>query len=258
MPLPTLAFAGASLARPPFTLRLRSGQAKSRNPLALALSRAKDRCTSGGSPILRKGLDRFHELINVLKLAVHGGEPHVGNLVQLVEFPHDFFTDHPGLDLRFTRILQAFFNPVHRGFECGAADRPLFTRLFQAGHDFGTVERLPPVVFFNDRGKIFFNPFIGREATTTSETFPAPADDFAFPGRAGINHFVVESITEGTLHAGAGTPPHVPKACPERSRREGEAVSPSGRLVSNGGFLIGSFAMLRTGFEMKETGYESE
>ena len=59
--------------------------------------------------LLGQGFDFVHELIDVLELSIHGGESHIGDLVELRQLLHDFFADDRAVDLPFRPFPECVF-----------------------------------------------------------------------------------------------------------------------------------------------------
>ena len=54
--------------------------------------------------MLSQGFQFVHELVDVLKFTVHGGESNIRDLVQLVQLLHDFFTHNVQRHAKATRV----------------------------------------------------------------------------------------------------------------------------------------------------------
>ncbi len=145
-------------------------------------------------------LKLIHELVDVLELSIHGRKPDIGDLVQLVQLLHDFFTHNPTFDFTFAHLLDPLFDPVSCSFDGCRADRPFLAGFFHPGEDLGSVERLAATIFLHDDRKILLHSFVRRIATLAPETLAAAADDLAFFGHAGVDHLVFEIIAERTFH----------------------------------------------------------
>src|SRR5262249_57863457 len=74
-------------------------------------------------------LQLVEELVDVLELAVDGGEANVGDLVELAEALHDDRPDPGGRDLALLRIVQHRLDLVDDAVELDRGHRPLLARL---------------------------------------------------------------------------------------------------------------------------------
>src|SRR5215813_13059896 len=85
-------------------------------------------------------LELVQELVDVLELAVDGGEADVGDLVELAEALHDDRPDAGGRDLALLGVVEHGLDLVDDPVELDRRDGPLLAGLRQAGAQLVAVE----------------------------------------------------------------------------------------------------------------------
>jgi hypothetical protein len=128
-------------------------------------------------------------------------EPHVGDLVELLQLFHDERADFVRADFFLGAFLQRALDAIGDRLERGDADRPLFARLEQPGDELLPLEALARAVLLHDHVRNLVDPLVTREALAAAETFPATTDDFALAALARVDNFIAEVRTVGTLHS---------------------------------------------------------
>ena len=145
-------------------------------------------------------LQLFHELGNILELAVNGGEPHVGDLVEPLQLIHHHPSYLRARDLFLSPLRQAVLDPRHRFLEIGNPDRPLFAGLSQARQDFPPVEGLSPAVFLDDERQTLLQHLRRAESLRAPETFAAPPDGVHLLARSRIDYLAFGESAIRTFH----------------------------------------------------------
>ena len=143
----------------------------------------------------------FHELVDVLELPVHRGEPHVRDLVQIVEAAHDQLSDLGRGDLPVGLLGQPAFDVVHDLFELRHAHRSFLDGLGEPAHQLVAIEGLAPPVLLHDHEVDLLDPLVGREAPVALQALPAAADDVAVLAFAGVHHFLRHGATVRAAHS---------------------------------------------------------
>src|SRR3989304_5008614 len=69
-----------------------------------------------------KRSDRLHELVRVLEVAIHGGESHVGHLVQALELRHHELADLGCGEFLVGAVVEPLLQLVHDRLEPGHGD----------------------------------------------------------------------------------------------------------------------------------------
>src|SRR5207244_1007407 len=72
----------------------RAGVERARDASLAVFTRMDNRRGLAFALFTQQSLHLMHELFDVLELTVHRREPHVGDLIELMEFGHDFFAHH--------------------------------------------------------------------------------------------------------------------------------------------------------------------
>ena len=157
-------------------------------------------CVLTFATLLSERLQLVHKLVDVLKFPIDGCKADIGDLVQLMQLLHDFFTDDPTFNLRLAHLLDPLFDPVGDGFDRADTDRSLFTGFFQADENLIAVKRLAATVLLHDNGKNFLDSLVSGIAAFTTKALPAATNDFAFLGHTRIDDLVFKFIAEGTFH----------------------------------------------------------
>lgn len=132
----------------------------------------------------------IHELVDVLELAIDRGKPDIGDLIDIVQFPHHLFPDGIAGQLRLAHFLYPFFDAIRDRFDRRDADRPFFTGFRNTRQNLQAIERLPAAVFFHDHRQTFFHAFVGRVSAFAGEAFTPAANHLAFLRHTGIDNFV--------------------------------------------------------------------
>jgi len=140
------------------------------------------------------------KIIHILEFPVHGCEPHIRNVIYLMQPGHDLLPDHGRGDLLFPgfpeiaiQLIQKILNHIH-------ADLPFFTGPLNAGSHLLTGKEFPTPVLFDEHDGNFLNPFIGGETPATRDALPTPANGVSGLVQPGINDFVINFTAKRTFH----------------------------------------------------------
>src|SRR5512135_2941909 len=160
------------------------------------------RRTIGGSRLLflHEVLELLVELGHVLELAVDGGEPHVGDLVELAEPVHDQLTDLGDTDLLVGPLLEEGLDLLDDLLELADLDGPLLAGLHHAPEELLAVEGLAGAVLLDDHVGDLFDLLVGREPSLAGEALPAPPDGQAFLALPRVDDLAFEKAAEGAPH----------------------------------------------------------
>ena len=138
--------------------------------------------------------------MDVLELAIDGGETDIGHPIEAVEFLHYLLPNLRASDLPLPSFLKIRLDPVDALFNYIDADGPLFAGFLQAIENFDPVEGFPPSVFFNDQRKGILRPLTRGKTLLAFEALPPPPDRLFVLAQTGINNLAFEMITERTFH----------------------------------------------------------
>src|SRR5262245_623029 len=116
-----------------------------------------------------------HELGNVLKFEVDGGEPDISDLIEVFQTAHDHLADSRCRAFAFRRSLHEGFDRIDYGFEFGGRDGAFLAGAKQPRHDFVAVEGFAPAVFLDDHVRNFVNSLVGGEPPLAFQALPATA-----------------------------------------------------------------------------------
>ena len=145
-------------------------------------------------------LERGHELVDVLEVAVDRGEADEGHLVELLQAVHQELADLVGRDLAVGALLHHGLDPLDDRLERLHRDRALLAGLQQALHHLLAVEALAAAVLLDDEVRDLVDALVGREALAAVEALAAAADHVAFLALARVDDLVLEVGAERALH----------------------------------------------------------
>src|SRR6185503_6120624 len=149
---------------------------------------------------LDEPLHLVHELGDVLELPVHGGEAHVGHLVELLEMLHHHLAQLLGGDLLLRPLVQLGLDLGHHVVHRLHAHRALLAGLEDGPAELLPVEGLAPVVALDHVGQHVLDVLVGRIAAVALEALAAAADELAVTPHARVHHAVFRVAAEGTFH----------------------------------------------------------
>src|SRR6188472_1974588 len=168
-----------------------------------------DRCCSGSDtaayslPLLlgvEQILQLGHELADVTEMPVDRGKPHVGHLVEPLQFVHDEGADFFGGHLFLRTLLQRGLDLVGHRFDGGDADRALLARLEQASNELLPLEALTRAVFLDHHVRDLVDPLVTGETPAAVEALPPAPDDLAFLAFARVDDLIAEMSAKWALH----------------------------------------------------------
>ena len=114
-----------------------------------------------------------HEGVDILELAVHGGEADVGHLVCLFQLFHHLFTDVLGADLPLQGVLDLLLDLAD---DLIGIDRALLARLHNSAEYLIAVKKLFFAVLLYYELLNGFNSFKRGKPFLTFKAFPSAAD----------------------------------------------------------------------------------
>ena len=138
--------------------------------------------------------------LDVLKAAVHGGEAHVPDFVQMPQFFHDHIADAARGDLALAQTAQPVTYSGNGGFDRVTTDGALLQRPLHSSEQLVLIERLATAVVLDDGGKQQLRGFESREALRAFETFAAPANLTPFAGEARVDDFSLRVTAKWAMH----------------------------------------------------------
>jgi len=153
-----------------------------------------------GSGLWRQFLDSVDKAPDVLKLAVHGGEAYIGDVVDPPEFIHYETSNVVTIDLGNTPLANGSFDPLGSIRHGLLSDGPLAARLADAHVDLLEVERLAASIPFADHDRDALETLIGGEALTTRVTDPPAARCRAIVGLASVYDPGIRLLAEWAPH----------------------------------------------------------
>src|SRR5947207_8345576 len=133
-------------------------------------------------------------------MAVHGSEPHVRHLVQLVQLGHDPLADLARVDLILALLQELRLQLVHQGVDPLRGDGALLGGAQEPVQDLLPAEGLAPSVFLDDQERRGLHRLVGGEAPLAGQALPAAADRMPLLRGARVDHLVLEVAAGGTLH----------------------------------------------------------
>src|SRR5439155_1794726 len=166
-----------------------------------ALARARLPAAAGRRAGAAQALDLLVKRLDVLELAVHGGEAHIGDLVEMAQLLHHQLTDRPRGYFPVAEAAHLVQHATEGLVDLRARHRALFQRLLHAGAQLRLVERLAPPIALDHHRHQQLGRFEGREALATLQALAAAADLPALAGEARVGHLGLDVAAEGTVHA---------------------------------------------------------
>jgi len=124
----------------------------------------------------------------------------IGDVVQVVQGCHDFFTDHGRRNFLFPCFAKVSFNLVHVLLDQVHADIPFLARFLDSRAHLFTMEDFPAPILLDDHNGNLFDVLVGREPAAAQEALPAPADHAPVLANPGIDNLVVDLPAKWTLH----------------------------------------------------------
>ena len=131
---------------------------------------------------------------------IDGGVAHVGDLVEMPQFPMTISPIVREATSRSPSTRSAVPDALDRRFDLVAADRPLLERLHDAGAQLVLVERLARLVVLDDLRHDEFRGLECRESLAAGLAFAPAPDLVTLAGEARVRHFRVVVIAEWAVH----------------------------------------------------------
>src|SRR5499427_13469 len=161
-----------------------------------------------------------HEFAHVAELTVHGREPHVRDLVQLLQLLHDETADFGRRDFFLGALLQRGLHAVGDGLERRHAHGPLLARFQQARDQLLPLEPFARAIFLDHHVRDLVDPFVAGESFAALEALTPPSNRFTCLGFARVDDFVSQMAAVRTLHdfapCGWGSASAASRRIPER------------------------------------------
>src|SRR5437762_2543892 len=168
--------------------------------------------------------DLLVERLDILEVAVHGGEAHVGDLVEVAQLLHHELPDRARGHLPVAEASHLVHDAAHGLVDLLARHGALLQRLLHAGAQFPLIEGLAATIALDHHRHHQLGRLESREALAALQALAAAADLTAFPREARVGHLGLDVAAEGTVHA-ACTVPVATIRTPESVRT---APAPSG------------------------------
>ena len=149
-------------------------------------------------------VDLLVEGIDILEAAVHRGEAHVGDFIEVAQLLHHQLADQPRRHFALPESAQVVADPLDGGLDVGRADRTLLQRLAHAGEQLFRVEWFARPVALDHLRHQQLRGLERREPLLALQTLATPADLPTLAGEAGVDHLRFAVAAEGAIH-GCGT-----------------------------------------------------
>src|SRR6185437_1138116 len=152
------------------------------------------------APVMTQALDLLAKRLDVLKAAVHGGEAHVGDLIQMSQLLHDQLADAARGHLALAEGAQPMTDARGRLLDGIQAHGALFQRLEHAALELALIEGLAAAVALDDPWHEQLRGLESREALTAAQALTPSSHLPALGGQTRIGHLGVIVTAEGTAH----------------------------------------------------------
>src|SRR3569623_33808 len=147
-----------------------------------------------------QALDLFAKGVNVLKAAVHRGEPHISDLVEVAQLFHDPLAERARTDLARAARSQTMQQLRDALFETLDRDRSLFERAQHAAAQLVLVEGLAPAIALHDGRQRELRSLEGGETLGAAQAFAATAHGVAFAREPRVDDLGVLGTAKWTAH----------------------------------------------------------
>lgn len=144
--------------------------------------------------------DLAHEVTHVLEVAIHAGEPHVGDLIDFDQAFHHEFANFPAGDFIVVSFVDFGLDGLHERADAFGADFTFPTRAFDTAGDFERIERFTTLVALDHANGGAFHAFDRGKATVAVLAATSPADRISIFVGSGVEHFVVIKVAEWAPH----------------------------------------------------------
>jgi hypothetical protein len=137
-----------------------------------------------------QALESVYKLTDVGKFAIHGGEPHVRNLVHLTKLLDDRLPDHPTINLSNTHLLKLTLDSFNCRVDSFSANRSLLASSTKATPNLLALKNLTTPVFFDNSGKRQLDTLVRGKAIPTILALSTTPNRSAVATRVSYRAFV--------------------------------------------------------------------
>ena len=134
-------------------------------------------------------IDFFTKFFQVLKAAVHGGEAHVGDFIEIVQLFHRKLADEPRRHFTLAKRTQLLTHMHDSSIERLARYRTFFERLQHAVTQLLLIERLPARIVLHDPRHHELRSFERREPLAALQAFATTPNLLPFARKPRIDDF---------------------------------------------------------------------
>src|SRR5690606_17719730 len=127
------------------------------------------------------------EIGDVLERAVHRGEAHEADVVELAQLGDHELADPARADLALGGHAELVHHRAHRRLDLLFGDRPLVQRAVETQPQLARIERLTPAVALDDGWQLELDGLEGGEALAAGLALAPPADGGTVLGRARVD-----------------------------------------------------------------------
>src|SRR5450631_2602970 len=147
-----------------------------------------------------KPCELFFEFLNIGKLPIDRREPHVGDLVDLLEAPQCQVADERGADLLAQPVAQLDLDVADRDFQQPGRHRAFVAGPLQAGQQLRALEEFALAGALDHDDGHLLDALVGREPTPATEALTAAADRILAVGNPRLNDAMVRMFTKRADH----------------------------------------------------------
>src|SRR5690606_2116277 len=147
-----------------------------------------------------EAVELLAEVGHVLEGAVHGGEAHVGDVVELAQLGHHELAHPPRRQLALGGHAQLVDHRAHRGLGLLFRHGPLVQRAVEALAQLARVEGVAAPVGLDDRRQLQLDGFKRRETLAAGLALAPPPDRRTVLAHARVDDAGVGVLAEGAVH----------------------------------------------------------
>src|SRR3954449_4219253 len=140
------------------------------------------------------------KILGLAEIAIHRGEAHIGDVVELAQVLHHDLADGFRRNLRLAAALQLAHDRRHHLLDPLRIDRPLAQGDLQRAHQLVAVERHAAAVALDDREFAQLHPLEGGEAEIAGHADATTTDYRGILGRARVLHLRIETVAARAAH----------------------------------------------------------
>jgi len=141
------------------------------------------------------------EGLDVLEVPVDGGEAHVRDLIEVLQFLHDQLTDGARGNLAVPEAAHPMHDAAHGLVDLLARHRALLQRLLHAGTQLALIECLAPAITLDHERHDELRGLEGREALAALQALASAANLSPLAGEARVVHLSLLVAAERAVHA---------------------------------------------------------